>query len=227
MTYASSLGAALFLAVAAGSVDAAPIKPILPCDKPMHVFGGPTVLAKGVKEAGRNDFVTRMTTFVRRVCGTAGEVEDLGVEQGGVVGQADTIAAVVGKPPGVIGLIHYPFSDIEDGAPVDVVLQTYRKILEACSAGGSLCIIGGQQPVNSLGPGTTERQLELERRATETFGMHYMPIYRHFQSQSARQRLMIRVDSGDGRMIGDPGHDLLFELYRRRLLELTAARGRS
>lgn len=48
--------AGLFVAVVAQGGAAAPIHPVLPCDRPVLVFGGSTILAEGVRVPDSNDF---------------------------------------------------------------------------------------------------------------------------------------------------------------------------
>ena len=76
-------------------------------------------------------------------------------------------------------------------------------------------------PVPSAGKAT-----DSQRRASAAFGANYLPLYRYFRSESGVRRLMIPLDSGDGRHTDDYGHDLLYKLYRRRLIELTSSKKR-
>ena len=125
--------------------------------------------------------------------------------------------------PRSIALLHFPFTDIERGASVEQLLQVYRVILDVCAKGGSICIIGGQQPVNGFSQEVTERQFDLERRATAAFGLNYLSVYRYFQSESSGRRLMLPLDSGDGRFLHDFGHEVLYVVFRNRLLEMTGS----
>jgi hypothetical protein len=52
-------------------------------------------------------------------------------------------------------------------------------------------------------------------------GARYLPLRKHFESETTQRRLMLPVDSDDGRHLNAAGHKVLFDLYRRRLLELT------
>jgi len=214
---------ALLLAAAVELASAAPIKAVVPCDRPVYLFGGSQVLAEGVRDPGNTDFATRVGAFLRRVCGRGVYFEVVAEDDGRLLPAADRIADRLARGRRSIAMIHYPVTDIESGASVDALLQAYRRILAACSKTGSLCIIGGQQPVNAFNEEQSARQMELERRASAEFGSNYLPLHRYFESESNPRRLMRPVDSGDGRMIDDYGHDLIFVVYRRRLLELTGA----
>lgn len=197
----------------------------MPCDRPVGVFGGSTILAKGVRVPGDNDLITRLEVFFARSCGAPVKFETIAERGGGVIEMSADVAAWISRHPRSIAVVHFPFVDIESGASPEQLLRTYRSILEVCSSHGALCVIGGQQPVNGVDDGIVDRQLELERRAAATFGTSYLPLYRYFQSESGSRRLMLPVDSGDGRFLDDRGHDLLFKVYRRRLLELTGSNG--
>lgn len=214
---------ALILAAAVDLAAAAPVKPVLPCDRPVHVFGGSQVIGEGVRNVGSNDFVTRVDVFFRRVCGAEIPLAVIAEERGRVISAAAKIADTVTRNPRGIAFVHFPISDVESGVPVDALLAAYRRILDACARAGSICIIGGQLPANALSEEQSERQVEIERRAAAAFGSRYLPLYRYFQSESHHRRLMQPMDSGDGRMIDDLGHELLFRIYRRRLLELTGS----
>jgi hypothetical protein len=214
---------ALLLAAAVELASAAPIKAVVPCDRPVYLFGGSQVLAEGVRDPGSNGLSMRIDTFFRRVCRRDVSFEVVAEDDGRLLPAADRIADRLASGRRSIALIHYPVTDIESGASVDALLQAYRRILAACSKTGSLCIIGGQQPVNAFTDEQSARQLELERRASAEFGSNYLPLHRYFESESNPRRLMRWLDSGDGRMIEDFGHELVYLIYRRRLLELTGA----
>lgn len=224
MRSASRTISALLLAVAVDLAAAAPVKPVVPCDRPVYVFGGGQVAGVGVRDPGKNDFATRIDTFFTRVCGHEVRFEVVTEEGGRVVPAAATIAGTIARNPRSIAFVHFPVSDVENGASVDALLDAYRWILDACTKTGSTCIIGGQTPVNAFNQAQSDRQLEVEHRAAAVFGSSYLPLYRYFQSESSRRRLMLPVDAGDGRLVDDIGHELLFNIYRRRLLETTGAR---
>lgn len=214
--------AGLLLALVPGIAVAAPAKPIVPCGGQVYAIGGSTLMAEGVAAAGSTDFATRMEAFFERVCEGDVKFETIVKESGRLIDDDDdAIPQLLARSRRSVAFIHLPFTDVEAGSPVDVLLKGYRAILDSCAASGSICIIGGQQPVNALSKAATERQLELERRASAAFGRNYLPFYRHFQSESDVRRLMIPLDSGDGRFVNDFGHDLLYKLYRQRLIELT------
>lgn len=214
----------LVVAVIAHGGAAAPIHPVLPCDRQVLVFGGSTILAEGVRVPGSNDFATRVRRFFDRVCGgNTSKFETVAGDESNLIGEAARISARLARNPKSIALIHFPATDIETGASVDQLLRTYREILDACARSGSVCIIGGQQPVNAFAQDASDRQLELERRAAVEFGRNFLPLYRYFQSESGTRRLMLPFDSGDGRFIDDRGHELLFRIYRGRLLELVGS----
>lgn len=205
--------------MAATSGQAGPIKPVVPCDRPVFVFGDATVLAVGVRAVGSTDFAGRLKSFLRRVCGHM-SVETVGREGGHFLGDAATILDKLAVNQRSIALVHFPFADIESGPAVDTLLSAYRRLVNACTSTRSICIVGGQQPVNGFASAESDRQRELERRASAELGSSYLPLYRHFESESNSRRLIIPLDSGDGRLLNDQGHQVLFELYRRRLLEL-------
>lgn len=213
---------ALALAIGCTQVAAAPVRPDLPCDRPIVLFGGSTVVADGARARGRNDFATRLRVLFRRVCGSVDAFAVSAHRGDGLLDEVDDIANGLAKGPPSIAILHYPSADIEAGASVEALLEAYRKVADACAASGSLCIIGGQQPVNAFSQEATDRQLLVERRASEKFGRMYLPIYRYFKSEFGARKLMLPADSGDGRQIEDLGHELLYALYRRRILELYA-----
>lgn len=95
--------------------------------------------------------------------------ETVAGDESNLIGEATRISARLARNPKSIALIHFPATDIENGASVDQLLRTYREILDACARSGADCIIGGQQPVNAFGQDTSDRQLELERRAAAAF----------------------------------------------------------
>jgi len=213
----------LLAAVAHRGGAAAPIEPILPCDRTVYIFGGSTILAEGVRVPGSNDFTTRMRSFFERVCDGSVRFNVIAAGKAGLLEEVGRITSRLIREPKSIALIHFPSADIEKGASVHQLIGAYRQLSDACTQSGSICIIGGQQPVNSFGQAETDRQLEVERRATAEFGRHFLALYRYFESETKGRRLMVPFDSGDGRFIDDRGHGLLYEVYRRRLLELTGA----
>lgn len=214
--------AALLLSLACGVSAAGPVVPSLPCDRPVLVFAGRGALAEGVREPGRNDFATRLRTFFERVCRRAVDFEAVATETERLLGHSDAIAGRIAKATGGIAIVHFPFGDVEASASAVEILGAYRRILRACESGGSLCVVGGQQPVNAFDRRANDLQLELERRAATEFGAAYLAMHRYFASEREDRRLMLPLDSGDGRHVDDFGHELLFSLYRRRLMELTA-----
>jgi len=207
-----------------GFAVAAPASSVVPCDQPVRIFGGSDSLLAGVRTPGSNDLASRMRIFFERVCGGAVVFETVAYAEEGLLENVDDVAMRLARGPRSVAVLHFPVADIETGAAVDAVLQAYRKVVEACGSHGSLCIIGGQQPVNALGQEATERQLELERRASAEFGPAFLPLYAYLQSESPRRRLMVPIDSGSGRHLDDFGHELLFALYRRRILERHVSR---
>lgn len=212
----------LLLAFVPGLANAAPVKPIVPCGVQVYAFGGPTILAEGVKARGSTDFAARMETFFGRVCLGDVTFEMIAEKTGRLIYDPSAISDRLARSPRSVALIHFPASDIDEDISVERLLQAYKRVLDACAASGSICIIGGQQPVNSFTQEMTDLQLELERRASAAFGPNYLPLYRYFQSESSARRLMTAMDSGNGRFVGDYGHELLYQLYRRRLIELTS-----
>ena len=212
---------AIALAVFASAGQAAPVKPVVPCDRPVHLFGGPTLAAEGVRVKGAHDFATRAEVFFNRVCSDPVKIELHIGPSGRLLDGAAEIADRLARAPRSIALLHFPLSDIENGASVEQLLNAYRKILDACAASGATCIVGGQQPVNSFSKQLSERQSEVERRASAAFGSSYLPLYHYFAAEWSGHRLALPFDSGDGRHISDLGHELLFAVYRLRLLELT------
>jgi hypothetical protein len=161
-----------------------------------------------------------MDTFFERACSGDARFETVSATTGRLADRVEAISDQLARSPRSVAFLHFPFADIESGVSVEWLLRAYMRILDACGASESICVIGGQQPVNSFTDEMSDRQLELERRASAVFSANYVPLYRHFQSESSIRRLMVTLDSGDGRFIGDHGHELLYKLYRRRLLEL-------
>lgn len=211
---------ALALSIGCAIASAKPVRPEVPCDAPIMLFGGDTVLARGVSARGSTDFATRLRVFFRRVCGSVEEFDVSAESRGRLLDEIDTVLQSILQNERAIAILHYPASDIEAGATVDALLAAYRRVLDACEKSATLCVIGGQQPVNAFTDEQTARQLQLERRAAERFGQAYLPLYRHFQSERGSRRLMLPADSGDGRHIEDLGHEMLYAIYRRRLIEM-------
>lgn len=210
-----SILAAIVVAVV---LDAyAVVEPSLPCERQMFLFGASTVLG----ERAETTFEDRLSTFVRRTCREPVRLETIAEDDSKLVDQLDRILATLVAYPRSIALIHFPFTDIAEGVSVDDMLAGYRRILGACAAGNSVCIIGGQQPVNSLDDEASARQVELERRAAQLFGPSFLPLYRHLESELDGTRLMAPVDSGNGRFLNDRGHELIYALFRNRLLEIS------
>lgn len=216
---------ALFFAFLPGLVAAAPVEPVIPCGRQVYAFGGSTILAAGVNAPGSTDFVSRMETFFQRVCGADVKFVAVAEESGKLLDEVDAIVRQLASSPRSVAFLHFPLTDIGSGASVDQMLDAYRRIFKTCAATGSICIIGGQQPVNSFTQQQTDRQLDLERRASSAFGAHFLPLYRYFESESNTRRLIHTLDSGDGLHIGDFGHELLYKLYRRRIIELSDSAG--
>lgn len=218
--------AALILFLVPVAAFAAPVEPIVPCGGPVYVFGGSTTLGEGVRAPGSTDFPARLEAFFERVCGGEVTFTNLAEGSGRLVDDVTAISERLARSRRSVAFVHFPFTDLEAGTSVDTILQAYRTLMTACAASGSTCIVGGQQPVNALTAEVTDRQLDLERRASAAFGSNYLPLYRYFQSESGVRRLMLPLDSGDGRYIDDYGHEMLYKLYRQRLIELTSSRKR-
>lgn len=215
--------AILCLVLVPGLVTAAAAIPAFPCGRAVYTFGDATLLGEGVRMPGSSDLAARMHNFFERMCPDAGSFENIAERNATLVDRAPAIVETVLRNPRSIVFVHFPFTDIEAEVAIDRILRAYGKILAACASSGSTCIIGGQQPVNSFVQQHTDRQRELERRASAAFGPSYMSIFVHFESESGSRRLMLPLDAGNGRFVDDFGHELLFKLYRRRLLELTSA----
>lgn len=215
----SRFAVALLWVFLAASAHSAAIVPAVPCDRPILVFGDETVLARGVRVPEANGLVSRLRLFFRRVCDSEPRLEVFAHEHGRLTDDETTIRDRLGRKPGAVVLIHYPYADIGSGVPIEALLDAYRRVAEACRANDATCILGGQQPVDALSHEADARQLELERRASVLLGREFLPLYRHFRSEAPNRRLMIPLDSGDGRLLNDEGHEVLFELYRRRLIE--------
>jgi hypothetical protein len=184
------------------------------------MYGEATVQGKGVRGATVED---RRRTFFTGVCDDPVIFETFAEGEGRLATRIHQIIAGIAARPCSITFVHFPAGDAAAGASVDAMLDLYRQIVDQCAAHDTVCIIGGQQPVNAFDDETTLRQIEIERRAAQTFGAAYVPTYKYMRSESSRRRLMIRIDSGDGQFVDDYGHELLFALYRNRLLELTGS----
>lgn len=183
------------------------------------VFGDATVLGRGVTAPATNGLVARLRLFFARICHENPAFEVFARDNGRFVDDVAGMREKLGRKPGAAVFVHYPYADLASGVPVDTLLDAYRQLAETCRSSGATCIIGGQQPVDALPPGIDASQLDLERRASAALGSTFLPLYRYFQSEAAGRRLMVPFDSGDGRLINDEGHEVLFELFRRRLLE--------
>ena len=210
----------MLLAAVAGLAVAAPVRPAGLCDRPVYLFGDSSLLARGVRASGSADLPARMKVFFRRVCGDGIKVETIARDGGRLGDDVDAIAERLARTVPSIAIVHYPTSDIEAGASVDELLRAYSRMVQACASSVSICVVGGQLPVNSFTRAANDRQIELESRASYGLGSNYLPLHRHFESESGTRRLMMPLDSGDGRLVNDAGHATLFELYRRRLIEL-------
>lgn len=214
---------ALMLAMLAVHGQAGPVRPVVPCDRAVFMFGDATVLGQGARMPAVNGLATRLEVFFRRVCGGKHSFETFARTDGRLVDELVAIGETLTRRPRSIAFVHFPYSDIESGVRVDALLRAYRDLTDMCARTGAICIVGGQQPVNSLTSDAAERQLELERRASSSLGSSYVALYRYFESEAAARRLMTPLDSGDGRFVNDEGHATLFELFRRRVLELPGA----
>jgi len=210
----------LVLAALAAHAQATAIRPDVPCDRPIFVFGDATVLGRGVRMLGRNDLASRLKVFFRRVCDKEPRLEVVAQEHGRLVDAVVTIGDTLARNHGALAFVHYTFADVESDVPADLLLVAYRRLGEVCRSTVAICIVGGQQPVESLAQKAEAWQLEIEQQAAATLGGGFVPLYRHFRSEAGSRRLMVPLDSGDGRFVNDAGHELLFELYRRRLIEL-------
>lgn len=200
--------------------SAGPVKPVAQCGVPVSLVGGRTVLAEGATAQGRTDFSSRIEEFFRRACGKSPSFDVSAASGTGLLADLTEIVEKIESGGPRIWILHHPFSDIEGGAVVESLLAAYRRVLGACASSGSTCLIGGQQPVNGMDGARSAAQKELERRASSEFGKAYLPLYRHFESESSGRRLMMPMDSGDGRLLADRGHELLFVLFRNRLMDL-------
>jgi hypothetical protein len=215
--------AAGLLGVAGQAATASPLKVALPCDRPVLLAGGDALQAAGRTGPANRPFSARLQGFLQRACGGAAVVTALAPE--GRLGAAfePLQAALQARRPGV-ALIDFPTDDVASGMSVEALLERYATLLSACDGTATVCVIGGQRPADALGDAHAARQLELERRASARFGARYLPTYAHFQSESRGRRAMPALVAGEEqRYLSDAGHELLFNLYRLRLLELTAA----
>ena len=212
---------ALTMAIVGVCAVAAPVDPVVPCDRRVVVVGESTILGQGVVDPAANGFTSRLQLFFRRVCSGAFAVRIIASKDRTLLDAMDEIAAEIARNPRGIFIIHFPMTDVASGAPVDSLVRSYKLVLERCNESASVCIIGGQQPANDQDVRVADLQLGLERTAAAAFGARYLPLYEHFQSETNHRRLMLPLDSGDGSHLNAGGHQVLFELYRRRLLELT------
>ncbi len=215
----SRFAVALLWLFFASSAHPAAIAPMVPCDRPVLVFGEATILARGVRVPAANSFVSRLRVFFRRVCDEEPSLEVVAHERARLIDDEAAIRDSLKRRPRALLFVHYPYSDIESGVSVDALLDAYRRIAEACRSSGALCIFGGQQPVDGFSQQAEASQLELEKRASAILGTKYLPLYAYFRSEAASKRLMVPLDSGDGRLVNDEGQGLLFEVYRRCLIE--------
>lgn len=197
-----------------------PAAPSVPCEAPVHLFGGTTVQAAGVAVPGRNDFASRLELFFRRACRKPVDFVTFSDKGATLIEESREITEKVLDNPGGVFLMHYPLSDLNAGFDAKELLARYEQIISVCRGTDSTCIIGGQQPVNSYSDDMARRQIRLEQEASQLFGKNYLALYRYFESEAPGRRLILRLDSGDGRLVNDQGHELLYVLYRNRLLEL-------
>ena len=212
------------MAIVGACAVAAPVNPTALCDRPVVVVGESTILGNGVVGHAHNGFTSRLQLFFRRVCGEPVAVKVVASDDWTLLDAMDEIAAEIARNPSGIFIVHFPGTDLASGTPVDSIVQRYALILERCNESKSVCIVGGQQPANHHDGRVAELQLELEREAAAAVGARYLPLREHFDSETTQRRLMVPVDSGDGRHLNALGHQVLFDVYRRRLLELTGTR---
>jgi hypothetical protein len=215
----SRLLAALLLLVSTAA-GAFTLDPAMRCDGPVVVFDASIREIKGDHQPVVEDVVTRLRQYTRRLCGTSVEVRE--VRLPGALAR-DLVPAVLRSlehEAPAVAIVFSPYADVEAGASAPELRDAYGRILAACDRARATCVLGGQQPVNALPPEATARQLEIEQAATREFPEHYLPTYRHFQSGLTSRNLMVRLDKGDGRVLSDRGHQLLFALLQKRLIAL-------
>lgn len=218
MTSVCRAAAAALAFVVPGVAAALTLPPQVPCDRPYVVFDGGARMASLPDQSRPSDYVARLRSFLRRACDRP---PTLHVERSAGASLAltePTIVATIERTPRVVAIVHSPYADLESGAGVAEVLARYDRILAACARSGAICLIGGQQPVNSMQGSVDARQVELEREALRAYGIAFVPLHRHFESTLASRRLLFALDSGDGRALEERGHVLLFSLYRARLV---------
>lgn len=218
----SRLLAALLLFVSTAGA-AMTIDPVLRCDGAVVVLDTSVRELKGDPQPVVNDFVTRLRQFVGRICGPQTEVREL-LRPGARLGELEPdILRMLDREAPAVAIVHGPYADIEAGAAPAGLLDVYRRILGACDQGRTTCVIAGQQPVNALPAQAAARQLDLEREAERALSGRYLPLHRHFRSELASRQLMTRLDHGDGRVLSERGHLLLFTLLQKRLIALSMA----
>jgi hypothetical protein len=209
------------MAIVGACAAAAPVKPTAAlCDRPVVVVGASTIIGKAVVDRA-GAFTSRLELFFRRVCGEPVAMTVIASDDWTLLDAMDEIAAEIARKPSGIFIFHFPGTDLAPGTPVDLLLQSYKLIFERCNESASVCIVGGQQPANHHNDRAVELRLELERKAAAAFGARFLPLHKHFESETTQGRIMLPVDSGDGRHLNAIGQEVLFQLYRRRLLELT------
>lgn len=195
----------------------------LPCERPLLVLGVQSALGKAGPADRLFSVVDRLETAFRHVCGNV-VLESRLLSEGGVTANLAEMEEVLSEHPGAVAIVHFPHEFASAGRDIEKILDAYRRLLAACGKWSATCIIGGQIPTAAFAPGSARGQASLELQAKSALGRNYLPLYRYFESESPTRRLTISLDRGDGRGINDRGHELLYQLYGRRLLELTRAR---
>lgn len=222
MTSVSRLLAAAAL-LAAGHAHGAPLKVMLPCERPMLLAGEEATLSPAPQSLPVKPLGARLRDAFARACGHAWTMRQLPEPSGRLVAAHPALEATLRELRPSVAVFDFPHADLASGVTVDALLARYTSLMRVCGEVGAVCVVGGQRPVDTVPPQVAARQVEFERRATAAFGEHFLPLYVAFRSEAPGRRAIIGLIVGGERpQLTDLGHEVLFTLYRNRLVEITA-----
>ncbi|MFM1989847.1 MAG: hypothetical protein RJA99_2804 [Pseudomonadota bacterium] len=208
---------------AAGHVHAAPLKVALPCDRPMLLAGEGATLVPAPQSIPVKPVGARLRELFIRACGPSWSMREHPETSGRLAPAQAGLEATLRELRPAVAVFDFPHADLVGGATVDALLARYASLMRVCAEVEAVCLVGGQRPVDTAPDETAARQQELERRAREALGRHYLPLYLAFRSEAAGRRAIVGlVAGGEPPRLTDLGHEVLFTLYRNRLLEMTA-----
>jgi hypothetical protein len=209
--------------VAAGHAHGAPLKVMLPCERPMLLAGEEATLSPAPQSMPVKPLGVRLRDAFARACGPSWTMRQLPEPSGRLAAAQPALEATLRELRPSVAVFDFPHADLASGMPVDALLARYATLMRVCAEVGAVCLVGGQRPVDTVPAPIAARQEAFERRAADTFGEHFLPLYAAFRSEARGRRAIIGLIVGGERpQLTDLGHEVLFTLYRNRLVEITA-----